>query len=183
MAADAVSSADERPTALQAVDGCAAAGDAMQSGAHPGKGSEDHGAACGGVDVDATGAPGGQAGGPWPEPELAPREPASGGGTAQGPPDPVAPDRGPGVREGPELRVRLTPDGAAAAMAAAKPLGPDPWLLFNDEAISASSADEARALYDGRVAPCLLYFTQARCAAVPVISSLTSCNLVSINLP
>ncbi|KAK9843491.1 hypothetical protein WJX81_005692 [Elliptochloris bilobata] len=55
----------------------------------------------------------------------------------------------------------LDPDKGAAS---SKPVGPDHWLLFNDEAVSASSADEARALYDGRVAPCLLYFTQ-----VPVL--------------
>ena len=156
-AVDAVSSADERPTALQAVDSQASAGDAVSATADPGEGLDDQGA--------ARGTPGDQAEAPGPEPELAPREPASGGGTALGPPNLAAPDRGPGVRDSPELRVRLTPDGAGAA-GAPKPLGPDPWLLFNDEAISASSADEARALYDGRVAPCLLYYTQARCLIV-----------------
>ena len=156
---DDVSSADERPTALQAVDSQAVAGDAVHPGSDPGKGLIDQG-------VDAPGAAGEQAEGPEPEQGLAPREPASGGSNAHGHPDPAAPDRGLRVRGGPELRVRLTPDGAAAAAAAQKPAGPDPWLLFNDEAVSASSADEARALYGGRVAPCLLYFTQARCAAV-----------------
>lgn len=159
-AVDAVSSAEERPTALQAVDSQAAAGDAVPATADPGEGLGNQGAAHEGV--HAPGAPGAQAEQPGPEPELAPWEPASGGGTAHGLPDPAAPDRGSGARDSPELRVRLTPDGAAAALAAPTPLGPDPWLLFNDEAISASSADEARALYDGRVAPCLLYYTQAR---------------------
>ena len=133
----------------------------MPATADPGEGLDDQGAAHEGV--HAPSAPGESAEAPGPEPEVAPREPASGGATAHSLPDPAAPDRGPGARDNPELRVRLTPDGAAAALAALKPLGPDPWLLFNDEAISASSADEARALYDGRVAPCLLYFTQARC--------------------
>ena len=168
---DAVASADERPTALQAVDSQAAAGDAVPATADPGEGLDDH------AGVHAPSAQGDQAEAPGPEPELAPREAASGGGTALGPLNPAAPDRGPGARASPELRVRLTPDGAATARAAPKPLGPDPWLLFNDEAISASSADEARALYDGRVAPCLLYYTQARCLNVQLAFPPVPCKL------
>ena len=68
------------------------------------------------------------------------------------------------------LRVRLAPQAPRAGRPAGPGAGgegaaaaPDPWLLFNDAAVSPSSAAEARALYDGRVAPCLLYYTQARC--------------------
>ena len=137
----------------------------MPATSDPGEGLDDQGPADEGVHAPRW-ASGEQAERPEPEPELAPREPASREGNTNALPDPTASDRGPGARESPELRVRLKLDGAAAAAAALKPLGPDPWLLFNDEAISASSADEARALYDGRVAPCLLYFTQARCVTV-----------------
>ena len=86
------------------------------------------------------------------------REPACGGEAAGGSssyfPSSVAPAH---AAPGTGLHVRLQPERMGADGPFKKP---DPWLLFNDVAVSASSAAEARALYNGRMTPCLLYYMQ-----------------------
>ncbi len=146
--------ADDRPTALQAADDSAAAAEAMEivlESVGEGLAAESRG------DEDL---PGGLEG---------PREPASGEEAAPGsssyfPSSVASACAAPGTG----LHVRLQPERVGTDGILMKK--PDPWLLFNDVAVSVSSAAEARALYDGRMTPCLLYYTQV-CAFVSQISS------------
>lgn len=156
--------ADDRPTALQAADDSAAAADAMEivlESVGEGLAAESRG---------GKGLPG------WSE---EPREPASGEDAAPGSssyfPSLIA---NASAAPGTGLHVRLQPERVRTAGILTKK--PDPWLLFNDVAVSTSSAAEARALYDGRMTPCLLYYTQACTRLCPRSAPLfTQCQISS----
>ena len=156
--------ADDRPTALQAADDCAAAAEAMEIVL------ESVGESLAAESRGDEGLPGGSEG---------PREPASGGEAAPGsssyfPSSTASACAAPGTG----LHVRLQPERVSTDGISSKK--PDPWLLFNDVAVSASSAAEARALYDGRMTPCLLYYTQVCTRLCPRSAPLfTQCQLSS----